>query len=63
MDINQQLTEFVNAILQGAEYSIPKGSRKKFSIIWSEQMEEAVNSRKKARKAAEKSPGDVTLRR
>ena len=63
VDINQQLTDFANAILQGAECSIPKGSRKKFSIIWSEKMEEAVNSRKKARKAAEKSPGDVTLRR
>ena len=52
----QQLTEFTEAILKAANCSIPKGSREKYNIIWSAELQEAINNRKKARKAAEKNP-------
>ena len=54
--IEKQLSEFTDAVLQAAGHSIPKGSRKKHQPIWSEQIQEAVNTRRKARKRAEKDP-------
>merc|ERR1712062_798827 len=54
--IEKQLSEFTEAVLQAAGHSIPKGSRKKHQPIWSDQLQEAVNIRRKARKKAEKEP-------
>ena len=55
-DIDSQVTDFTNAILQVAASTIPRGNRKKYSIIWNEDIQTAVNERKKARKQAVKAP-------
>ena len=54
--IEKQLSDFTEAILKAANCSIPKGNREKHHLIWSNELQEAINIRKKARKAAEKNP-------
>ena len=55
-NIDSQVTDFTNAILQAASATLPRGNRKKYSIIWNEEIQTAVNERKKARKQAVKAP-------
>ena len=55
-DIDSQLTDFSKAILDAAADTIPRGNRKKFTLIWNEELQEAANKRKRARKLAEKTP-------
>ena len=55
-DIDRQILEFVRALLQAAERSIPKGNRAKYMAFWNEELEVAVNERKKARKAVQRDP-------
>ena len=50
-DIDTVLTEFSKAIISAAEKSVPRGYRAKFKVFWTGEMDEAVNKRKKAKKA------------
>ena len=64
-DIDTQDKHFCHSLLQAANYSIPKGNRAKYKIFWNEELETAVNNRKKAWKAVYKnknaSPEDKTF--
>ena len=54
--VEKQIEDFTASILQAAQCSIPKGTRKKHHPTWSTELQEAINTRRKARKAAEKNP-------
>ena len=45
------LTNFSKAIINAAEKSVPRGFRAKFKIYWSGELDEAINKRRKAKKA------------
>ena len=47
------------AILDAAAQSIPRGCRKKYKPFWTEEIQEAVNLREKARKMLEKDQTDT----
>ena len=50
-DIDTVLTNFSKAIINAAEKSVPRGFRAKFKIYWSGELDEAINKRRKAKKA------------
>ena len=50
-DIDAVLTNFSKAIINAAEKSVPRGFRAKFKIYWSGELDEAINKRRKAKKA------------
>ena len=52
--IDTQDTHFCHSLLQAANHSIAKGNRAKYKIFWNEELEVAVNNRKKAWKAVYK---------
>ena len=48
-----------NAIVDAAMQTIPRGCRNHYKPFWSEELQEAVNTREAAREALEKDPSDV----
>ena len=46
------------AIVDAATETIPRGCRQHFKPFWSDQLQDAVNTREKARRALEKEPND-----